>query len=104
MWRHPRLWLLVAAALVLAVVAHPGIPALALALHVFAVYGAIGGIAHVAAPASEAGNARRGWPKYPLALVALTAGAYLGTGCVALVADWLGGLPAPGPMSDGPLW
>jgi len=80
------------------------LPALALGLQVFVVYGAIGGIAQVFAPAGAAHRTRRDWLKYPVALIALTAGAYLGTACVAVAAGWFGGLPAPGPMRERPLW
>lgn len=61
----------------------------ALALQVFAVYGAIGGTAHlVASRAGAAPSGRRAWLKYPAATAALTIGAYLSAGarpgaCVA---------------------
>ena len=79
--------------------------ALVLALHVFVVYGAIGGTAHLLASPDGTGRSNRvPWLKYPAAMVALTLGAYLGTGAVVLVANSLGGLPQPGPMTERPFW
>jgi len=76
-----------------------------LALQVFAVYGAIGGTAHlVASPRGYGHSRRRAWLKYPAAMAALTFGAYLGTGIVVQIANWLGGLPPPGDIRARPLW
>ena len=79
--------------------------ALLLALQVFAVYGAIGGTAHLLASPTGPERGKAGaWLKYPAALVALTLGAFLGTGAVVLFANALGGLPQPGPIRERPLW
>ena len=79
--------------------------ALVLAMQVFAVYGAIGGTAYLfASPVGRGLSNRAAWLKYPAAMATLTLGAYLGTAVVVLVAEWLGGLPHPGPIRERPLW
>ena len=72
-------------------------------IQVFVVSGSIGGIAHRLA-ASAGPRRSLAWPKYPVALVTLTIGAYLGTAAVALAASTFGGPPSRGPISERPWW
>jgi hypothetical protein len=94
-------------ALLVVLAAPPTAPlqALLLAIQVFAVYGAVGGIAQLLASPDDARPGRRlAWIKYPCAMVLLAIGAFLGTAIVALASKGFGGLPLPGPIRERPFW